>query len=1213
MVLRKNSHGASNPDSSSAKNSSSQQASPRHSPTTTPKKILSKNSQKRVSSLTLQLNQLNVTLPSHEASPREEDSTCSSLVTSSTSTTNATCQHQFSHTLTPLTSGESTPFLPDYFAIDGSLSSSEKSSSSSFGGRRSYTKSSPHTPASARSSNRNAHSPETSPSRHAHSSHHENQSTPITTSSGKKRGHRRKNFKHHHDRKRGSPLQQALQQAASPDATSPHRDSLNSATSGTTSSPPICKFSHHPNSPFKRKHSAGKAAKKSTLSALLSRSASTTTSAISVNAPSASAAVDTNTTAAASTRSPLSASLLSNTLTSSLDDHHSGTASSYASHSSQKMHPSSATTTPSKTPHQQFTSTHSESSSSSSAPRAIPSTGASINSHKSSSANSSFFSSSFSQSKPNSQSTSFVYNQQYPIHQHQHRAPSHTGVEYSRPLSEHFSHPKFFCQRLILSFIRINSRYRFWYLEQKYKKERECFTKPSEIDSEDSNQCDNKNGDLVVHSGDLICDRYFVVGMLGTGTFGVVIKCEDLHTGRFFALKVIKNKEAYNRQAVVEIKVLQKLKAICDVNEKHLIKMEESFHFKNHLCIVFELLNINLYELLVQNQYQGLKWVTVRTILKQMLEAMLVLQNYGILHCDLKPENILLRREFASQSQSSSTVTASATTDVSSNTSPLGPPTGLIKLIDFGSACYEGHTMYSYIQSRFYRSPEVLLGLPYTAAIDMWSLGCIATELFLGLPLFPGHSQHNQVCRIVEILGVPPQFMIENGKFGQKHFKRSPESGEWSLKSEEEYCREYGGTPQPTKRYFKYIRLEDLIMNYNKGDKSTTDAQRRALIHFIRGCLTWNPYRRWTVDQAMEHPLIKDDLSTSFQQNWTPPPSKKVHAVPSFHHYGSGSYGSNSGTPTMGGYYGMQPSMGPSPNFSPYQHVQSSYSPNSGGVRHTYYGSPGNGHPFMPGNNPGSYSSTGSFIHPMAISPQVRPGCIPHTSASYQNFQHQFPHHNYIYQQQQQHPHGSPYQDGPAFSYGSPHYSSQYFSSSYNQAFRGGQHGVQNVHNTAPHSFQSSHLSNHASLSSSIANNAPGSVGPNCGKNGSRKTRPRSRTWNGNRFNKNVAHQNIASGNGGGKHRRGSRPPRMPMNDQDQRLLLEEDISKFKYVDDSSNKMQIDEAQKDRMDEPWEETIFEIEDPISDGGSSRSHSSGDVSPSEQQETFSQSHSVKQGR
>ena len=86
------------------------------------------------------------------------------------------------------------------------------------------------------------------------------------------------------------------------------------------------------------------------------------------------------------------------------------------------------------------------------------------------------------------------------------------------------------------------------------------------------------------------------------------------------------------------------------------------------------------------------------------------------------------------------------------------PPTAshqvpLLKVVDFGSACRAHEPVYSYIQSRFYRAPEVLLGVPYTAAIDVWSLGCIAVELFLGLPLFPGVSEHDQLRLIQDALG----------------------------------------------------------------------------------------------------------------------------------------------------------------------------------------------------------------------------------------------------------------------------------------------------------------------------------------------------------------------------------------------------------------------------------------------------------------------------
>jgi serine/threonine protein kinase len=150
---------------------------------------------------------------------------------------------------------------------------------------------------------------------------------------------------------------------------------------------------------------------------------------------------------------------------------------------------------------------------------------------------------------------------------------------------------------------------------------------------------------------------------------------------------------------------------------------------------VFELLSVNLYELIKQNQYRGLGLNLVRVFAGQLLDAMCVLKDARIIHCDLKPENILLTAYVLL---------------VKTNISEESPT---IKVVDFGSACHERQTVFTYIQSRFYRSPEVMLGLPYSSAIDMWSVGCIAVELFLGLPLFPGSSEYNQICRIVEMFG----------------------------------------------------------------------------------------------------------------------------------------------------------------------------------------------------------------------------------------------------------------------------------------------------------------------------------------------------------------------------------------------------------------------------------------------------------------------------
>lgn len=279
--------------------------------------------------------------------------------------------------------------------------------------------------------------------------------------------------------------------------------------------------------------------------------------------------------------------------------------------------------------------------------------------------------------------------------------------------------------------------------------------------------------------------------------------------------------------------------------------MLDSFIHHKHLCIVFECLASNLYELIKHNQFRGLSLQLVKMFTQQLLDALAVLKSARLIHCDLKPENILLKS--------------------------LNSPQ--IKIIDFGSACHERQTVYTYIQSRFYRSPEVLLGLPYSTAIDMWSLGCIVVELFLGLPLFPGTSEYNQLSRIVDMLGPPPLHLLEVGKQVPEFFNvvGVDDTGRkrYRLKTMDQYAVEHGTNEQPSKQYFKASKLPDIIRTYAMPKKITRQADidkemhfRASFIDFVQGLLDLDPIKRWSPQQAKLHPFITGE---PFHGSWQPP------------------------------------------------------------------------------------------------------------------------------------------------------------------------------------------------------------------------------------------------------------------------------------------------------------------------------------------------------
>ncbi len=335
---------------------------------------------------------------------------------------------------------------------------------------------------------------------------------------------------------------------------------------------------------------------------------------------------------------------------------------------------------------------------------------------------------------------------------------------------------------------------------------------------------DDDRGDYHVVKSDHIAFRYEVVSELGRGSFGQVLKVMDHKKHSPCALKIIRNKKRFHQQATVEIRILDHLRSRDPEDRSCTIRMLNYFKFRSHTIITFEIHSMNLYELAKLNKYQPFAPALIKRFTAQILVAMSFMWKEQIVHCDLKPENILLKYE--------------------NKTS--------IKLIDFGSSCFETERIYTYIQSRFYRAPEIILGLSYGRPIDLWSLGCIVCEMQMGYPVFPGESEKEQLLCIMEVLGVPPQRIIE----------RSPRKKEFfdSNNNPKLFANSRNKVRKPgTKDIMKTLHTEDA-----------------SFVDFVLCFLQWDPSERITPNEAMRHPWIAECFQQDTVERQGQPPQQQA-------------------------------------------------------------------------------------------------------------------------------------------------------------------------------------------------------------------------------------------------------------------------------------------------------------------------------------------------
>uniref|UniRef100_A0A8B9JAL3 Serine/threonine-protein kinase PRP4 homolog n=1 Tax=Astyanax mexicanus TaxID=7994 RepID=A0A8B9JAL3_ASTMX len=331
-----------------------------------------------------------------------------------------------------------------------------------------------------------------------------------------------------------------------------------------------------------------------------------------------------------------------------------------------------------------------------------------------------------------------------------------------------------------------------------------------------------------VNIGESLDKRYDVYGYTGQGVFSNVVRARDTaRAGQDVAVKIIRNNELMQKTGLKELEFLKKLNDADPDDKFHCLRLFRHFYHKQHLCLVFEPLSMNLREVLKKyGKDVGLHIKAVRSYSQQLFLALKLLKRCNILHADIKPDNILVNESKT-----------------------------ILKLCDFGSASHVAdNDITPYLVSRFYRAPEIIIGKPYDYGIDMWSVGCTLYELYTGKILFPGSSNNHMIKLAMDLKGKMPNKMIRKGLFKDQHFDQNLNFLYIEVdKVTEREKVTVMSTINPTKDL-----LADMI-----GGQRLPEEQRKKVMQLkdlIDGTLMLDPAKRITINQALQHPFIQEKI-----------------------------------------------------------------------------------------------------------------------------------------------------------------------------------------------------------------------------------------------------------------------------------------------------------------------------------------------------------------
>ncbi|KIY03432.1 uncharacterized protein Z520_00123 [Fonsecaea multimorphosa CBS 102226] len=336
---------------------------------------------------------------------------------------------------------------------------------------------------------------------------------------------------------------------------------------------------------------------------------------------------------------------------------------------------------------------------------------------------------------------------------------------------------------------------------------------------------DDSEGYYITILGELIEDRYHVTQNLGRGMFSSVVRATDRRTGKPVAIKIVRNNETMRKAGIKEIDILKDIAANDPEDKKHLIRLQRSFDHKGHLCMVFENLSMNLREVLKKfGRDVGINIKAIRAYAQQLFLGLSLLKKCQYIHADLKPDNILVNEARST-----------------------------LKICDLGSASpITENATAPYLVSRFYRAPEVILGIPYDYGIDMWSVGCTLFELYTGKILFTGRNNNGMLRAIMECRGKFPHKLLRRGTLTYEYFDdllnfRAQETDKVTGRT---IIKVMDIKPKP---------VRDLRSRLIPKDKRMNEQERKELdlfVDLLDKCLDLRPEKRITPNDALKHPFI---------------------------------------------------------------------------------------------------------------------------------------------------------------------------------------------------------------------------------------------------------------------------------------------------------------------------------------------------------------------